>query len=1009
MGKIQLLFLWIYCICAIHVVSAQNNTVSGNVTDKQDGAPLPGVNVVVKGTTIGTSTDFDGNYALEVTDGAILEFSALGYKTLEISVQGQENVNASLQTNTEELEGVVVTALGIKREKKALTYASQEVGSEELTRVKEVNPLNSLAGKAAGVVINRSSAGAGGSVKVVLRGNSSTRSNQPLYVIDGVPMLNTPDGGRGSDNVFGGSGDTGDALSLLNPDDIESISVLRGASAAALYGSQGANGVILITTKTGKEGRTMVTVSSNTTFDKAINLPETQYTYTALDTDGKAGSQSWGVKGKSPDHMEHFFNTGVTSINSVSMSAGTQKAQTYFSYSYTDVKGIVPTNKLQKHTFNFRETAEFFKGKLHADANITLSGQGVTNRPVSGFYFNPVNGAYLFPRGLDYQDYKENYSVFDENRNLNTQHWPQLENEQQNPYWILHKNRSEEDNQRLVASIKLDYMATDWLTFKSRMSYDRLFNTFERKVYTGTLGVLGGEFGAYNYSENTNTQLYADIIAVANATAGDFDVSATLGSSVTRYTFGQGMSFAGNLKYANLFNVDNYLNPSGTFHKKTDARKEIQSLFSSVNIGFKRMVYVDFTARNDWSSTLVNSGDNISYFYPSIGFTGILSEMFTLPDFISFLKLRGSYSEVGNDIPAFITMPVQTITAGVSSFPQKGLLDGQPLKPERQKSHEFGLETRFFSGRLNLDITYYKSNTVNQYFEIEAPSTNPNGFTFFAVNAGDIQNKGYEISLGGKPVVGEDFGWDTQFNFASNDNIVKNIHPQLNGRANITTSDTYRYAIVEGRPYGVIESKTFVADEQGRIILNPDGSPKISEDYMEVGNANPDWTLGWNNQFRFKNLTLNFLVDARVGGEVMSLTEAYLDQYGVSQRSALARDNGGVQVNAVMEDGTPVSQIDAKTYYNAIGGRNGVGANYVYDATNVLMREIGLGYTFELPEDHFIRSLKISAITRNLFFLYKEAPFDPNITLNTGNKFQGIELFSVPNTRSIGVNFNITF
>ncbi|MBC9794683.1 SusC/RagA family TonB-linked outer membrane protein [Sinomicrobium weinanense] len=1008
MKKRRVLFLWLCCVCYLNILWAQDKTVSGTVTDKQDGAPLPGVNVVVKGTTTGTATDFDGNYTLQVPEGAILQFSALGYKSLEIPVQGETTVNASLGSDTQQLEGVVVTALGIKRDEKALTYASQEIGSDELTRVKEVNPINSLAGKSAGVVINRSSAGAGGSVKVVLRGNSSTRSNQPLYVIDGVPMLNTPDGGRGAESVFGG-GDTGDALSLINPDDIESMSILRGASASALYGSQGANGVILITTKSGKAGKTTVTVSSNTTFDKVINLPKTQYSYTALDENGNAGYQSWGVKGASPNHMKDFFNTGVTSINSVTMSAGNEKAQTYFSYSYTDVQGVVPTNSLTKHTFNFRETADFFDGALKVDANITLSDQGVTNRPVSGFYFNPINGAYLFPRGLDYNDYKNNYAVFDQSRNLYTQNWTQLENEQQNPYWILNKNRSEEDNQRLVGSVKLDYKATDWLTFKSRLSYDRLFNTFDRRIYAGTLGVLGGEFGRYMYSENTNTQTYADILAVISRTMGDFDVSATLGSSVTRYTFGRGVSFDGLLRYANLFNVDNFLNPSGTSHKQTDSRKEIQSVFSSINLGYKSMLYLDFTARNDWSSTLVNSGGNISYFYPSVGFTGLISEMVTLPEFMNFLKVRASYSEVGNDIPAFITTPVQTITAGVPSFPTVGLLDGQPLKPERQKSHELGLEARFFDSRLSLDFTYYRSNTVNQYFEIEAPSTNPNGFSFFAVNAGDIQNTGYEISLSGEPIAGETFNWNTQFNFATNENIVKNIHPKLNGRANISTSDTYRYAIVEGRPFGVIESKTFVKDDQGRMILNPDGSPRISEDYSEVGNVNPDWTLGWNNQFNYKNFTLNFLIDARVGGEVMSLTEAYLDQYGVSQRSAQARDYGGVDVNAVMEDGTPVSQIDAQTYYNTIGGRNGVGSEYVYDATNVLMREIGLGYTFEMPEDHFIKSLKVSVIGRNLFFFYKDAPFDPNITLNTGNKFQGVELFSVPNTRSMGVNFNITF
>ena len=991
---------------------AQEKEITGNVTTMDDGQPLPGVNILVVGTTIGTQTDFDGNYTITASEGDVLAFSFIGMTTENITVGSSNSINVQLQEDAELLGEVIITALGIKKERKTLTYSAQDVKGEELTRVKDANPVNNLSGKVAGLSVNRSSAGTGGSVKVVIRGNSSTRNNQPLYVIDGIPMLNTSSAQPNSvfGDFAGGNRDGGDAVSLINPDDIESMTVLKGASASALYGSQGANGVILITTKQGTDGDLRVSFSSNTTFETATNLPEFQTQYGA-----DAGSEvSWGAQSNFSNHVDDFFRTGYTQITAVSLSAGNQKAQTYFSYANTTGDGVTPTNDLVKHNLNFRETAKFFDDKLTVDANITLTDQKIINKPGNGLYFNPLTGLYLFPRGNDFNEFETNFEVFDPIRNLMAQNWLTDRDIEQNPFWILNRNRGRDKNQRAVASLAFNYEVNDWLNLRSRLSYDKLINDYEKEIYATTQLTLSHANGRYITVDSESTQMYADFIATATKQlSDDFELTANVGTSVTnqrlgdRTTLDSGVS-AG-LGLANWFTLSNFNSTVG-LSQTIDSKREVQSLFGNVNIGYKDMLYMDITGRNDWSSTLVNT-DNLSFFYPSVGITGIISQMTEMPEFVTFGKVRLSYAQVGNDIPSFITSPRNTVGSGTVSGPSVGPRPGESLEPEKQKSFEFGTDWRFLNNKLRFEFTYYNTDTENQYVQVPAPPTNPFGYSNYAFNAGSIENKGVEISVAVRAIEENDFSWNTAVNFASNTNTVKDLPDELGGRVILTDAGVnhYRYALEEGKPFGIIEGKRLIRDSQGRIQLDIDGNLQVG-DFEEVGNANPDFNLGWSNSFEYKNFTLNFLIDGRFGGEVMSITEAMNDEFGVSKRTADARNAGGVAINAVNADGSAFTGLfDAQTYYSTIGGRAGATGEYMYDATNVSFRELALAYRFNLKDGSFIKNATVSIVGRNLFFLYKDAPFDPNISLSTGEGLQGVDVYGQPSTRSVGFNINVTF
>ena len=822
MKKINLVFITIFSMLFSLQVSAQEKSITGTVTTASDGIPLPGVSVIVEGTNRGTITDFDGLFSIDASPGEQLKVSFLGMKDVSVTVGDTNSINVALEEDSQALDEVIVTALGIKKEKKALTYSAQKVGGDELTRVKQTNPVNSLSGKSAGISITRSSSGVGGASKVVLRGNSSTTNNDPLYVIDGVPMQNSGNGSNGEapgTNVFGsqtGNRDGGDAMSMINPDDIESMSVLKGASAAALYGSQGANGVILITTKKGKEGRLSANVSSAFTMDNVFVTPKLQSEYQSnsvgqpiAENGNVADPKSWGAKADGlSNNAEDFFQTGYTAIQSIALTAGTKKAQTYLSYANTLAEGVIPQNKMIRNNLTLRETMSFYKDKLQINASVSLSDQRINNRPTNGLYSNPLTGLYLHPVGIDRGIYKNKYEYFNEATNMMDQYATSFdENIQQNPYWLIHRNPSQDIAERVLANVSVNYKITEAFSLQSRVSYDKSFFTFDKKMYAGSDLTFVPATGRYIVEKTENTQQYIDLIANYNKNISEnVSLTALLGTSLTKYSTGDQIFLdSGNgtgLNYPNYFTIANFTSTNDI--QQSVSNREVQSVFASANIGFYNKVFLDVTGRTDWSSTLVNTASE-SFFYPSVGLTGVLSDIIELPDAISFAKIRGSYAEVGKDIPPYATVPLNSIPLGQGNFakPTFGVKEGETLRPERQKSFEIGTEWRFLGNRVGFDLTYYNSKTTDQIFYIQA-EPNTQGYVQNIVNAGEISNAGIELVINGKPIVNDNFVWNSSLNFAMNKNKVISVHPDLeNGEAVLTAPGVngYGYSLVEGEDF----------------------------------------------------------------------------------------------------------------------------------------------------------------------------------------------------------------
>ena len=1004
MKKLIPLLILVFSLANTHLVQAQVKTISGTVTAESDGTPLPGVNVVIQGTAKGSQTDFDGNYSIEASIGDVLEFSFIGMKSKSVNVTDTNTLNVVLTDDALSLDEVIITALGVKKTRKSLTYAAQDIKADELNRVKQTNPINSLSGKVAGVSISRSASGAGGSVKVTLRGNSSIGNNQPLYVVDGIPLSNPSSSQPGITfgDINGGNRDGGDAMALINPDDIESLTVLKGASASALYGSAGLNGVILITTKKGKSGGFKVDFSSNLTTDTAAY---------AMDFNNETQS-----------NIDNFLDSGVTNINSISISGGTETAQTYFSYSNTFSNGVLPTNKLKQHTFNVRETAKLFDGKLKLNASVMGSTQNIKNRPISGLYFNPLVGAYAFQSDTEKLSDYANYETLDPNRNIMAQRWYRGTSDiEQNPYWIINRNASEDNNKKLLASLNLDFKINDWLSLQTRGTYDKSLFNFERRMYATSEGTLAPANGRYIVFKNDYTQLYGDFIANINTTVNEnTTVSAIIGTSTTRTTtetFNADSGTNGGLQFANVFAFQNFNgNPSVNFSQNS-LETRVNSVFASATIGFNDKIFVDLTARNDWSSTL--PPENNSFFYPSIGVTGVLSELFKLPENISFAKVRASYAEVGNGFAADQIAPNNTIIfggGGVSPTDPVKPFPGSTPKPERQKSFEIGTEWKFNDNRLGIDLGYYNTKTIDQYYAFST-SVSIIGASQAYLNSGEISNKGIEATIFAIPVQKEGFEWTTTLNFAANKNKIEKIYngqildglikPKfftLSGKG-VNTFGSY---LVEGGEFGDIYAQVVKRDANGTPIVD-NGAVVANNDntvdgLTKVGNANPDFTLGWNNSFKIKNFTIDFLIDGKFGGETMSLTQAIVE--GFSNNSARETANG--TVNVVDLNGN-ASTLTAQEYYGKVGGRNGFTGEYIYSATNVRLAEFALGYNFNLAENSFFSRVKASLVGNNLFFFYKDAPHDPNVSLSTGNALQGVDVLGLPSTRSIGLNLNLTF
>ena len=988
------------------------STLEGLIKD--DSGPLLGATVIVKNTTRGTTTDMDGKFRLEgLQPGDVLQVTYVGYDPYEVTYTGQTTLDILMTTTANQLNAVVVTAMGIERQSKTLSYAAETVGGDDVADIKSVNMINALQGKAAGLQITPNSTGAGGSSKILFRGNKSINgSNQPLVVVDGVPLMMNITSEQVNSN-WGAQRDGGDAMSTINPDDIASISLLKGASAAALYGAVAANGAIMITTKSAMAGRLAVNVSSNTTIDTPLSLPEFQNTY------GANGQYSWGDKlaSKAPDYAEKFFRTGWTTNNSISINGGAEDLRAYFSYGNVTSGGITPENDYSQHTLNAKVGFDLFNDHIKVDFNAKYVNQHISNQPAGGFVFNPLVGTYTFPRGGDWNGYKSNFETYNGELNANVQNWVTTTDEtNSNPYWLLNRERPVVERNRYEFGGSIKYQIIDGLSLTGRMRYERADEHYVRNHYASSYGNKY-TYGKMNDNRYFSEQLYADLLAQYNHTWDDFSPNATLGTSMMQtrsnnvsLLYEQSKFVApgnGGAYYPNIFNPSNFYMNGTTMGLE---RKRLNSVFGAVTFGFKEALFLDVTARNDWSSALAYT-DGYSFFYPSVGASLLLNRFVDMGRNIDLFKFRGSYSIVGNDVPVYKTNPRYTYgDQGAINPPES--VPFRTLKPEKTHSFEVGFDGEFFQHRLHVNATYYKTNTKNQYFEVTLPWES--GYKSQFVNAGNVQNQGFELTAGWFQDFGNEFTWSTDLNLSYNDNKIIELFDGIQDGVTVSNLGGAKVILYEGGQYGDLYVRTLKRDESGKLVTEtPEGADyqipvnggEQNSDLKYMGNMNSKWNMGWNNTFRYKDLTLSMLIDFRIGGKVVSMTEATLDGYGVSERTGRARDRG-----YVMREGIKFSNV--KAYYDVVGATSFNSVynveDYVYDATNVRMREISLGYTFRNLFGQS-KNLTLAFIARNLFFFYKDAPMDPDVSMGTGNGLQGFDVFNLPTTRSFGLNVKLNF
>ncbi|MGV8094550.1 MAG: SusC/RagA family TonB-linked outer membrane protein [Mangrovibacterium sp.] len=992
-------------------VSQQARTITGEVTDI-GGLPLPGVTVMVKGTTNGTITGSDGQYALPNVPGdATLLFSFVGMKVQEVPLQGRTTINVVMEEETIDINEVVVTALGIEKEAKTLSYNVQKIDAQEIVAVKDASFINTLVGKVAGVTINSSSSGVGGSSRVIMRGvKSISGNNNALYVIDGIPMPNLSS--EQPEGVFAGAGQTGDGVSNINPDDIESISVLSGPSAAALYGSSASNGVVLITTKKGQKEKLSVNLTNSTLLSRPLILPEFQNTYGQSET---GSYYNWGEKLTTPSTYDpaDFFQTGLNVSNSLSLSTGTEKNQTYVSVGTVNSQGIIHNNNYDRYNFSVRNTSNFLDDKMTMDLGFMISNVREQNMISQGQYFNPLIPVYLFPAGDDFSK-AEIFERYDASRNFKTQFWPYGDQglAMQNPYWITERDKFINHKDRYMTSATLKYKLADWINLSGRAKLDRSNDRYEKKFNASTNTLFASENGYYSLNETETRQIYGELLLSINRYFNDelFGLTANIGTSIEDVLYNQDM-YGGKLHgVANLFTYSN-VNTSTSEASQTGYQKQKQSVFASAQLGYKSKIYLDVTARNDWASTLANSNTK-SFFYPTVGLSGIMTDLFDIKtDIMPYMKLRVSYSEVGNEPDLFLTIPTYSLTSG---YPQtQTRMPNTDLKPERTKSWEAGANFIFFKNKLKLDATVYKSSTYNQFFEPTLSSSS--GYTSVIVNAGQIDNKGIEVMANYDDTFGK-LKWNSYLTWSFNRNKIVELLP---GWTNPVTGEiislseldmggtgSYKMVLKEGGSMGAIYVNTLRTDEHGAIYVHPTDQVVVADanNFVYAGNNSPKYNLGWGNHLSWKGVSLGFLFTARVGGIVVSNTQAIMDAFGASKASADARDAGGALVNG--------KRIPAREYYQTVGGgaSGGIGSMYCYSATNVRLSELTLGYDVPVRRwCNWVKELNVSLIGRNLFFLYNTAPYDPELTANTGTYYQGVDYFMLPSLRNMGFSVKVRF
>lgn len=1000
-------FLCLFLLSASFVFSQQRN-VSGSVTDDQ-GVPLPGATVIVQETNSGTTTDFDGNYTISAEDGQTLIISYVGYTSQQITVSNSSSYDVALQLGNA-LDEVVVTSLGIKRQKRELTYATQNVDSEGIDESRpNGNLVNSLQGKVAGISIQTTSQGVSSASKVVLRGNRSIAgSSQPLYIVDGVPL--------------------GGDITDLSPDDIASISVLRGSNAAAIYGSRANNGAIIITTKSGEAGAFSVNVNSTLTMETANILFDYQNEY----GQGSGGvfssfsTDSWGPKlggaqehwsfspniagaipyAANPDNVMDFFNSGMSLANNISVTSGSEKMSTYFGYTNDIRTGIVPGNELERHNINLKIDNNMLDGKLKLSSRVNYIKSTIDNQLAQWESFdNPLRHAYRLPRNIRTQD-AEVFEFVDSSGNVKQNYWKPNDNGGANPYWTINRNLNEVLTDRVLGYTSLTYQFNDDLSLLVRSSIDNTNFTRESKFYNDSYIIADN--GNYQTSNTRSLEWNNDFLLTYDKDLSD-DLSLNLnigGNNRVNKSTGVNTNNGG-LNAPNIFALSNAQNLTAS---QFISEREVNSLYGFGNLGFKNALFVDLTYRSDWSSTL--PVENNRYDYYSAGLSAVISDFITMPSFIDFLKLRGSLAEVGNDTNPYSLERLANLESG-GFISLQTTAPASDLGPEKTTSFELGFDTTFFNQRVNLDFTYYKSNSIDQLFRQDVPQAS--GVTSKFINGGDIQNEGIEAVLSMGLLTNTDFKWDVTFNYATNRSEVIRLAEGLDALS-YGGDFMRRYQLDVGMPWGSIYSRGFERDAQGRVLMNANGTPVItSGQSVNIGNFNPDWLGGILNSFRYKNFNFRFLIDIRQGGEVVSFTKTLLASDGLLAETAIGRQ-GGIRFGTdVYTNETPASSptaVDPETFWTSIGGRNSpAGEAFVEDASNIRLREMSLSYGFgqsSLQNTPF-KNIKLSLVGRNLFFLSNNASIDPEAIHGTATANDGYEAFSLPTTRSIGLNLKLGF
>ncbi len=1092
------------------LTQAQGSVVQGTVKDGT-GEPLIGVSVVVKGATgLGVVTDIDGNYKINVKDkNAVLVFSYIGYTPQEVKIGGRSSVDVTMKDESSVLKEVVVTAMGIKRKESSLTYSTQQVKASDLNRVQDPNVANSLEGKVSGVTITPSAGGAGGASKIIIRGNKSILgSSTPLIVVDGVPMNNSQRGqvGSGANMLTTGVSEGGDALSMINPDDIESINVLKGANAAALYGSEAANGVLMITTKKGREGKVGVNFSSNVTFDTPLTTPKIQNIYGAA-IDEKVGTlalTSWGdklsarngnqllintpmygehfdgtkfennevhLRNRAGNDLDDFFKTGVTTNNSIALSGGTDKMSSYFSYGNSHSNGMIENNSYNRHTFSFRQNFKLYD-RATIDVSMNYIQTKTKNRPGGGITMNPIFHMYMMPRNIDINYYRNNYRVdnaqwytglqtyfkkkeyFAQDKNdpdkynpvsaydkvtekaliegQPMQNWAYSAQGQNNPYWLMNQNSSIAKEDRFFGNVTGTLDIYDGLSFQARLGMDFSKYESESKRYATTwLPASMETFGRYWWSFSKTTDLYTDFMLTYNKSFGDWDVSATAGYvGHIRKSYGKGTDVNATYYFGDREHISSIANYFSTAAGGPGATSPSQNsdwnkgAVVTGQIGWKEMVYFDGSYRRDWYRAFrqfKDRGTPEDYGYFGFGANAIVSNIVKMPEWFNYLKYRASYSEVGNSIPG-------TVFAAGSTNYQTGAFSASQWatfkdpRPEKTASFETGFEALFLKNRLSLDVTYYNSTMSNLYLV----GTNASGKSI-PMNSAKIRNQGIEATVGYDFKFGQ-LRWKTSYNLSYNDNkILRTAYDEKTGKENVIATYVGGVQVLykEGGSMGDMYVTDLKRDANGYYFVSDDGELSMETESEKtygkfVGNQNAKWQMGWSNTFTWKDLSLSFLINGRIGGKVLSMTESYLDGYGLSQRTADARlyaekNNiyadpcyGNNLLGIALDDGSGrVVPIDA--YYNSVGGVTPQDIErYLYSGTNFRLRELSVGYTFRNLFGQN-KNLSLSFIARNLFFIYKDAPVDPDVSLSTGTGLGAFEVFNMPSSRSFGFSLNVNF